>query len=196
VDTDRIFPQLTEEQEQLFRAVETAVNVADSPAWVCLNMDLEQRRALLITRDVVVKKAYNDNGKETSWEQCTLRKWLNGEFFDSLPVHITSHVVEVTNKNPKNEVYATLGGRATPGGRDTKDRVFLLSIGEAQTLLRYASGREAWNSGVGWWWLRSPGGSRMRAAYVGEDGNIDANGLALYFGFCGVRPAVWLSLDE
>lgn len=122
-------------------------------------------------------KDYNEERVSITWEGCTLREWLNGEFYGTaFSDGEQGAIVERTVVNEDNPYYGT------EGGNDTQDRVFLLSIGEAtnpsygfcenysvDSVSRrmktsdYAHARGAYNStsseyaGNCWWWLRSPG---------------------------------------
>ena len=43
------------------------------------------------------------------------------------------------------------------------------------------------------WWLRSPGGSADRAAFVNYDGSVYLDGVSVdRGGLFGVRPALWV----
>jgi hypothetical protein len=115
---------------------------------------------------------------------------LNGEFYDTLPAHVQSRMLEVLNQNPDNPHHCIAGGSPT------YDKVFLLSIDEA---MRYFTGnddRAAEHEGAGGrWWLRSPGAAVFYAVYVCCDGNVDTHGSHVDFGAdFGVRPALWLRL--
>ncbi len=142
-----------------------------------------------------------------TWETCTLRAWLNGDFMEKAFTATEREAILVTDvKNADNPKYGPNGG-GTDGGQDTKDRVFLLSIGEAENLFRDNADRRAQNSpyvkaqgahndgGFGWWWLRSPGGSPHIAAYVLCDGYVYLWGEYVEFDTYAVRPALWVSLD-
>ena len=97
----------------------------------------------------------------------------------------------------------------THGGNPTQDRVFLLSIAEAETLFRddasrvgkntaYAKAQGAYNyPGAGRWWLRSPGDNSHYAACVNADGSVDRIGDNVHGRpDHAVRPAFWLNLKS
>ena len=98
---------------------------------------------------------------------------------------------------------------STDPGRNTTDKVFLLSITEANkyfgsddarqcagTAYCYAQGAyKNDKNGNCWWWLRSPGFHSFCAAIVGNDGDID-NGPGVNIDISAVRPALWINLDS
>ena len=171
---------------------------------------LESGRALLITDDLIDAVPYSEEYKKVTWETCTLRKWMNNDFLRAaFSSEEQARIATVTNLNPKNP--SLFGAR---GGNLTQDRVFALSIEEAEKFFRsdndrmaaptaYAIKRGAYVSDnysfknrkkTGWWWLRSPGGDGCLAAYVLTRGYVDQIGYGVGNHGGGVRPAFWLNL--
>ena len=141
---------------------------------------------------------------DVTWEICSLRRWLNGEFFDSCFSEREQSVLMLSSL--QNADQSALG---TEGGSATRDRVFLLSETEAviyfsedanrkavgQTLAtEYArlQGAPAGGSGFTEWWLRSPGADRYTAQFVTAEGETYVPGAYVDLAFA-VRPAVWLN---
>ena len=152
---------------------------------------LEERdgRALLLMRDILEKRPYNEAEGKTSWEACTLRAWLNGAFYNSFGQADRGRIAETAVRGSGNREY-----RVKAGG-DTRDRVFLLSLEEAKLyftddaarVVRGENGREAW------WWLRSPGFNRYLAAVVTGGGSLGCAGSGVNYYDRGVRPAMWVT---
>lgn len=100
----------------------------DPIEWVVLSV--EGNRALLVSKYVIESQPYNtkeyaEDGGEVTWENCTLRTWLNDEFFNQAFTDAEKSVIKtVTLKNPDNSYYGT------KGGSDTEDKVFILSAEE------------------------------------------------------------------
>jgi hypothetical protein len=158
--------------------------------WTLLHLDENEGRALVLSKDCVAQMPYNEQGEPVTWQTCTLRKWLNGEFLNNLPEDFRSKAIqtEIINTNIC----------AIPAGNNTKDFVFLLSIDEYNTLLPESLRAARFNGAASFWWLRSPGYSSGDVANVypdgGLDGGISAHG---FYAFCtrgGVRPALFLRL--
>ena len=164
---------------------------------------VKQDRALVISRFGLDVKKYNEEYKNVTWETCTLRAWLNGEFYNSaFSIGEKSKIRSVTLSNPDNAKYGT------KGGNDTTDGIFLLSIDEVTRYFgndearqckptSYAKNYGAWvyeETGTTWWWLRSPGYSNHNAAYVYAVGLVDHNGDNVYRYDGAVRPAFWMGL--
>ena len=93
--------------------------------------------------------------------------------------------LETNLENPNNPEYGT------PGGNNTKDRVFLLSIDEADRFFKNNNDRAIGAS----WWLRSPGCPSYYAAYVSEDGSVQTFGNDPQFIYA-VRPAIKIDLKS
>ncbi|MCR4649492.1 MAG: DUF6273 domain-containing protein [Lachnospiraceae bacterium] len=56
-------------------------NGAEAIEWIILSK--EDGKALLISKDVLEYKPFEDDAMEADWESCSLRKWLNEEFYDN-----------------------------------------------------------------------------------------------------------------
>ena len=92
--------------------------------WLVLENDGET--ALLISRYALDCKPYDEKQEDTTWEKCTLRGWLNNEFFNNaFSVEEKQSILQSEVSADKNPKYSTNPGNAT------KDKVFLLSIVEA-----------------------------------------------------------------
>ena len=172
--------------------------------WLVLESDEET--ALLISRYALDSKPYNEEFEDTTWEKCTLRGWLNSEFFNkAFSTEEKQYILQSDVSADKNPEYSTNPGNAT------KDNVFLLSIVEANkyfksddarmcALTDYAIQQGAYTSddfkiegrNACWWWLRSPGSRSSDAARVYAFGSI-YDGI-VYFSGDAVRPCVRVRL--
>ena len=185
-------------------------------------LDIQNDSALIITENIIEQRPYHDAYVGITWADCSLRKYLNGEFYDRFNKDDKSRICPVINKNPDNQWYGT------KGGEDTRDRIFLLSIeevvckyfGDSSSKLynpgknqRYWFQRKDENNGrriarleankeqIWWWWIRTPGRVNVKAVYIHGDGNIGIQGNNILKGNIadgkctgGVRPALWLKL--
>ena len=165
----------------------------------------EGNKALLLSANGLDAKPYDEEWKEVTWETCTLRKWLNKEFFDTaFSPEEQRRIITTKVENPDNPEYKT------PGGNDTEDKVFLLSISEAiKYLFRsertaaptpYAIQNGAYKgyNGNCWWWLRTPGYVPNCPASVHDGGGFDELGFGyvVIHGKYAVCPALWVDLKS
>ena len=171
-------------------------------------LDVQGDRALLVTEDIIEKRPYNDEDTDSTWAACTLRGYLNGNFFyGEFSAQEQAMILETTHANMDNQRYKT------SGGNPNRDRVFLLSIEEVVKYFgdsgqlqnknpesdfliddQYNDERVAiLDGGAYWWWLRSPGRDPHRAVDVSDDGRAYLNGYPVGREG-GVRPALWLNL--
>jgi hypothetical protein len=171
-------------------------------------LDVQGDRALILTEDVIEERKYNEEDTNVTWEECTLRKYLNDEFLQRFTKEQQRQIIETEIRNPDNLWYGT------EGGRDTKDKIFLLSLEEAGRYFggsgqlrnknpkseyyindQYNPARIAKDTDgkACWWWLRSPGFSTDGAAFVNLDGFVFVSG-SVVVSYGGVRPALWLNL--
>ena len=177
-------------------------NGKEDVEWLVL--EVKDGKALVISKYALDCKPYNMAHVDITWEDCTLRQWLNDDFINSaFSADEKAKVPTVTVSADKNPEYST-----NPGS-DTKDRVFLLSITEANKYFSsdservckptaYAVAGGAYVDSVNgncWWWLRSPGYYQRDAASVGDDGGINECGYGVDFSNYAVRPAMWISIE-
>lgn len=83
--------------------------------------------AFLMADSLLEMKAYDEIYKEngTSWEECTLRKWLNDIFYDlAFTEDEKGAIIEHTVINEANPEYGT------SSGNDTRDNVYIPSLSE------------------------------------------------------------------
>ena len=171
---------------------------------------------------------YHTDTESVTWEKSTMRSWLNGYSAshntggDSGTDYTSDNfigtafsekeqgaIVDTTVVNDDNPDYNT------EGGNNTTDKIFLLSIAEANNGSYFAndSSRIATNTayvagggkiggyvnGVGKadnWWLRSPGKYDDLAADVTHKGGVFSFGLNVYGENLAVRPAFNLDLNS
>lgn len=158
-------------------------------------LDKVDGKSLLLSEKVLEMRPYHDVDEAMTWETCSLRAYLNGEFYNSFTAQEKAKIVEVTNANKANAKYAI------SGGNDTVDKVFLLSLEEAELYLGgfgdIMIGRTKDTDEVVWWHLRSPGEAVNVAASVSAGGMIDYHGVGDFIDVPvgGVRPAMWVKLD-
>ena len=168
--------------------------------WLVLKK--EGNKALIISKLGLDAGPYNETRADLTWEECTLRKWLNNTFFYAgFTMEEKQRVLDTVVKNPDNVEYEVVGGN------DTTDKVFLLSIDEARELFPsndarmtystdFAKGHHAYvaDNGNAWWCLRSPGYHRDYCAYVSSRGVPSAYGMLVNYPGYTFRPAMWIEL--
>ena len=122
--------------------------------WIVLDADYAgtgKDTRLLLSRYGLDAKPYNEEWEDVTWETCTLRSWLNGEFLERAFTEEERKKLALTHvENPDGigglldeddydeddeDEYDDDGNRVawrTPGGHATDDRVFLLSLDEVE----------------------------------------------------------------
>ncbi len=93
-------------------------------AWRVLSINGND--AFLLCNEILNFKSYNDEDISCTWETCTLRTWLNNEFYDTAFSENEKKAIKKSYvKNDNNPIYGT------NGGNDTYDYIYLLSLSEA-----------------------------------------------------------------
>ncbi|MCR5768493.1 MAG: DUF6273 domain-containing protein [Lachnospiraceae bacterium] len=193
-----------------FGAYEQDANIKNGQEpieWVVLSKT--QSQLFVVSKYVLDSLPYNYEYKGVKWETCTLRKWLNDNFYNA-----------AFNKEEKALIKTTTGedfdnpGEKTPGGNDTKDKIFLLSkldminsdygfseAYETEDVNRrcaptaYAIARGVWDSGYKTkegeaacfqWWVRSfDEYFSCFEEFVYGSGLVDTPGDHVYFDYMG-----------
>lgn len=190
-------------------------NGAEAIEWLVL--DWRDGKLLLLSMYALDCKKYNEEYTEVTWETCTLRSWLNQEFYQTAFTGAEQErIAETPVVNEDNLDYGI------EGGNDTLDKVFLLSVREVTAYLApdpdewaltrrakatdYAKAQGGWvyteaeygaygtgeYDGNGWWWLRSPGMDSYSAMDADQYGYINRLGDNVDYDGTVVRPAVWV----
>ncbi|MBO4928127.1 MAG: hypothetical protein J5379_07760 [Clostridiales bacterium] len=93
--------------------------------WIVLSD--EDGKLLLMSRYILDGVPYHTDYTDVTWETCALRAFLNDDFYNTaFDADEQSRILTTTVSNPDN---ARMG---TPGGNDTEDKVFLLSMEEVE----------------------------------------------------------------
>ncbi len=175
--------------------------------WVVL--DTVDDKAFLVSNYGIDCQPYHTKVIDITWENCSLRLWLNVEFYNKAFSSEEQSCILLTNvDNSKSQGYWN-----SDSGNDTQDKVFLLSYAEVKTYLdksldpkkgisytfngtlatptEYAikQGSPADNSV---WCLRSPGLTdhtimTFRRGYLNHQ-SVD-------YKWSMVRPAMWVDLN-
>ncbi len=155
----------------------------------------EADHLLVIAEQGLDCKPYHEMRKIT-WEACTLRRWLNSEFYE-----------KAFNEQEHKCILQT--SVVNNVGPKTDDYIFLLSVGEARSLFAKYIERRTKPSGyaakngvaTSWaeddcceWWLRSSGIYAYYAAYVMENGGVIECGNNFDCDCYAVRPAFRIAL--
>ena len=166
-----------------------------------LVLEIKDGKALVISKYVLDFQSYHHALRETTWEECDLRKWLNSAFIDAaFSADEKKLIPTVTVTADNNPHYNTNPGNAT------QDQVFLLSINEINNYAltddelkyeatAYAVANMSAISSSNAWWLRSPGDSQIASASVSNN-CVNEKGHAVNMGSGGIRPALWIDLNS
>ena len=173
--------------------------------WIIL--DKSEDKILVVSKYALDCQVYNTSNTSITWENCSLRKWLNETFLSqSFSSEEQAQIIQTT-------VSADQTGYGTDSGNNTSDKLFLLSAKEIALyrgtavsswkcfVTEYAQAQAvaASRSYVGKiedthsWWLRTAGKYQNFAMIVGSDG-YDMPGANADNEMIFVRPAMWISL--
>ncbi len=119
--------------------------------------DKEDGICTLLCQGPVADLPYHDTKTDITWENCTLRRWLNEDFYDSKFSEEEKAVIVTTHNTyvPEDYLYES------DCGNDTDDRVYLPSYTEALSV-----SDDIGDCGTDWW-VRTPGKKQYDAIYIG-----------------------------
>lgn len=177
-------------------------------------------KATLLADRMPDSHPFHHSDEDTDWSRCSLRAWLNGEFFfRAFSEEEREAIVETANDNDRNSYYGT------DCGPSTLDKVYILSANEIyasptataygfyagsgiddpakrfrSTL--YAKCRGAWWSSVeayrgnSFWMMRTNGYTNASAAYVCDFGYLYVRGTSVTCDDAAVLPAITIDLGK
>lgn len=184
-------------------------NGAEEIEWLVL--DVRDGKALVISKYGLDCKQYHMVSEDVAWETCTLRQWLNEEFYQTAFTQEERNKIETIGEED-NLTYPT------GADEDTGDKVFILSIAEAEMYFASDEARECFSTeyaiangvwswgyymsgskmieGCGWW-LRTSNRYVDSAAYVDGGLIIDVDeGIDILDASLAVRPALWIDIQD
>lgn len=188
----------------------SAADGAEPIYWTVLAQ--ENGKLLVISRKCLDCKPYDESNATADWAKCSLRFWLNQEFYASAFSESEQSAIANTVV-PTNVVkdWAVV---------EVTDRIYILSEDEVEALgpsgegVRLYDKKQMWkaepteyaaaqglltNNGTAEWWLRPSwdryyGGSHD--VYVGADGGVcyPVTDEPQYFVGLGIRPVMWINV--
>ena len=129
----------------------------------------EPDRMLLITKEPITLSAFNDEMKNITWENSSIRSWLNGYFLNEFSQEQLSRIIKISDDDLDD------------------DGIFILSKDEYEKYIDDMSVSDTLD-----WWLRTKTPAGMMYVKSGT-GEIDTYGEGVVRAK-GVRPCVWIDL--
>ncbi len=158
-------------------------------SWIVLHV--EDGKLLLLSQNGLDSQPYHEDGGETTWEDCSLRQWLNDDFYNEA-------------FTTEEQAQLCLTALTTDGSKDTRDYVFSLTEAEAELyrevfsyveLTEYARQEGATSRE---WWLRAPwnasGTLEMDYGLAVFDNDNDITMRKTETTGIAVRPCIWLDI--
>ncbi|MBO4548470.1 MAG: PASTA domain-containing protein, partial [Abditibacteriota bacterium] len=175
--------------------------------WIVIGEDYDDdigSYLTLISRYGLDARPYTDYNADITWENCSLRQWLNGKFLETAFIFAERGFMLTNNhNNAANSKYGT------SGGGDTQDAVMLLPADYASglfysdasrscTATKYAIGQgaEVNEKGLCWCWLSTPGESQDTAAVIDRNGAVNLAGLKVGRTNVAVRPVIYIERTD
>ncbi len=166
-------------------------------------LEIKDQAALLLSRSILDLKSYHYRDTETSWMNCTLRKWLNEDFVEAAFMPAEAERIKI---------YNSFDRRLDKGY--VPNKVFALTMEEVQAYIPgkqdriapvsdYVRGLPGYNAQSGNWWLRNyhkwSWDKTARVTTIEPLITIDPRGEIIGVFItnpAGVRPAIQIRLGD
>ncbi len=189
-------------------------NGSEAIVWYVLDKNKDE--ITLLSKYALDVVPYNTSKDDTTWENCSLRAWLNDDFYNAAFADNEKELIQTTtvdkNGNSKHSV---------KGGATTNDNVYLLNMDNVINtdyafnedyhawdikrrcgLTAYAIAKGAYigdektEDGINstYWWLRSTGKDKNLAVVVLSKGYVLTDGLSNSTTNITVRPVITVSV--
>lgn len=146
---------------------------------------------LVLCEDGIDSKRYNSTKESVTWATCSLRSWLNDDFYYSAfssserDYILTADIESVYCKLYLLSTEEVMQYFSTQSSRICRATTYAVSQGA------YVNS----DTGGSWWLLRTPGSDNLHVASVNSDGSMDYSGGRVESDRGVVRPAMWISLE-
>lgn len=165
-----------------------ASNGAEEIEWIIL--DMKDGKALVISKYALAAKPYHNKNTSVNWETCSLRAWMNGEFYNAAFSETDKAAVSETelSETVKDHVFALSYDEVKKYKGDGNYKICLPAPTIAENV------QKIYGSDTCAWWLRSYGTGGPQV--VSWDGSTVAFGWSEDKNDVGARPAMWIDLSK
>ena len=183
-------------------------NGGEKVEWIVL--ERKTNKVLLLSKDVIDFQKFNDNKDFTTWENCTLRKWLNSVFYIQA---FDDYERKLILKTGFEKTKVEISGSGDPTCKRFHDRVFLLTESELNCYI-IDRDEKSFKSveythpiadikvdrncidarGFCSWWLRSSRSNKALEFTPFYDLGISYHVEGTLKN--GVRPAIWINMNN
>ncbi len=169
--------------------------------WEVLAYSEDGKSALVISKNIIEERQYNTKLKNVTWETCSLRKWLNKDFYKTaFTEKERSLITPVIHENVEDKVFLL--------SDEEVEEYFIEDAERSKDENRTATYK---NGETGCWWLRSMGVSynggdpdysplylnAKYALYVDYGGDYEPWGESFKVNYStGVRPVFRIKLTD
>lgn len=173
-------------------------NGAEPVQWQVLDVDYSGNRVLLLSHQAIEMQRYHQKWTKVSWRDCTLRSFLNDEFYFNCFSLYEQRAICPTSLKTKY----------VKSSVETVDNVFCLDSAQVKQYFPSSAQRLAvptpyaialetavFDGGTCYWWLRDTTKRQNDANRIKPDGSLEEYGGNTNAYGVGVRPAVWVRLS-
>lgn len=171
------------ETEKKILAKTKAGNIAGFGREQWIILENTGQKVCLARYNAMTKTAFHNKEEKATWETCSLRRYLNGDFLKK--TFNESEQQAVLDTSLEGDVNSTYG---TKGSSGTTDKVFILNDAESKKYKKQL-GEKRNNMR-----LRTPGRDLYSTAYVTAGGAMIDYGFPVNKKEILIRPVIWVQL--
>ena len=158
--------------------------------WIVLQKD--GKRAFLLSRYVLDAIPYEESHDKVTWEECTLRAWLNDDFYyDSFSSAERAYIIETQINEQTDYIYLMNRSEAMVNYLHSSFPVWRRGIPTQRAI---DNGVYTENGNCAWW-LRTRGRTNSISWVYGSGKEISSKGNRAHKTANGVRPCMWVLGD-
>ena len=156
--------------------------------WIVLKK--KDGKVFLLSRYVLDAIPYEESLDKVTWEECTLRAWLNDDFyFDSFTSVERSHIAETKTNEEYDYIYLMNRSEAIEDYLHSSFPIWRRGI-PTQRAIDNGVYTEKGNCA---WWLRTRGKTNSITWVYGSGKDISSKGNRAHKTSNGVRPCMWVT---
>ncbi|MDR1204697.1 MAG: protein kinase [Peptococcaceae bacterium] len=157
-------------------------------------LDIVGNKALIITEGIITVKPYSTKYEKKPWQTCSLRQWLNGEFYNRFSLNAQMRIAN-TSMAGSDKIFLLSLTEIHKYFPDNKSRIARLTAQAAKEMQIWAIRNDYdWEFSEGeahWWWVLD-----YSVVHIDGNGSFRLHSIGdIINELGGVRPALWLNLD-
>lgn len=164
-------------------------DIKDPIEWLVL--EKKGNRLFIVSKNIILFKPFNEKLQAITWEESSIRKWLNDDFLQEAFTDDEFNKIQTTRVKTSDDWNSN-----SNGGNATNDKIFLLSKEEILNYFELPTERlcKSLNQDeYSPWWLRNMGSGQFSTSHITSEGEFFSQNAKR--DNYGIRCAMWIDLN-